>query len=176
MISWRYWPKSNSKWHHQVQIEHKKWWTPGQYKTVWRKTKIQQNPTTSWTRITKCHSSFPLGFLTSSKTKKDFKKHDHIVDYLSKHGVYISLIVERGMWVKQNQKYGHIFYTYFTDCCRWEMEGPWFSWESRFECKIRESLQIQLQHTFSHSEHGLNQDDGQYLTKNMETNVLFPST
>ena len=34
----------------------------------------------------------------------------------------------------------------------------------RFQRKVREALEIQLQNTAPHSEHGLNQDDGQYVT------------
>ena len=36
--------------------------------------------------------------------------------------------------------------------------------EKRFERKVREALEIQLQQTSPHSDHGLNQDDGQYVT------------
>ena len=34
----------------------------------------------------------------------------------------------------------------------------------RFQRNVREALEIQLQNTAPHSEHGLNQDDGQYVT------------
>ena len=36
--------------------------------------------------------------------------------------------------------------------------------ERRFDRKVREALEIQLQDTAPRSEHGLNQDDGQYVT------------
>ena len=50
-----------------------------------------------------------------------------------------------------------------------------FEWENtktltveqkKFQRKVREALEIQLQDTSPHSEHGLNQDDGQYVTTN----------
>ena len=36
--------------------------------------------------------------------------------------------------------------------------------ERKFDRKVREALEIQLQQTSPHSDHGLNQDDGQYVT------------
>ena len=36
----------------------------------------------------------------------------------------------------------------------------------RFERKVREALEIQLQQTSPHTDQGLNQDDGQYVTTN----------
>ena len=36
--------------------------------------------------------------------------------------------------------------------------------ERKFDRKVREGLEIQLQQTSPHSDHGLNQDDGQYVT------------
>ena len=48
--------------------------------------------------------------------------------------------------------------------------------ERRFERKVREALEIQLQVTSPHSENGLNQDDGQYVTTRFwKTHVLVPS-
>ena len=35
-----------------------------------------------------------------------------------------------------------------------------------FQRKVREALEIQFQNTSPRSEHGLNQDDGQYVTTN----------
>ena len=48
-----------------------------------------------------------------------------------------------------------------------------FDWENtstlkiedrRFDRKVREALEIQFRETSPHNEHGLNQDDGQYVT------------
>ena len=36
--------------------------------------------------------------------------------------------------------------------------------ENRFDRKVREALEIQFRQTAPHSEHGLNLDDGQYVT------------
>ena len=50
-----------------------------------------------------------------------------------------------------------------------------FDWENvktisvedkRFQQKVREALEIQFQNTSPRSEHGLNQEDGQYVTTN----------
>ena len=38
--------------------------------------------------------------------------------------------------------------------------------ERKFERKVREALEIQLQQTSPHSDQGLNQDDSQYVTTN----------
>ena len=38
--------------------------------------------------------------------------------------------------------------------------------DRKFDRKVREALEIQFQETSPHSEHGLNQDDGQYVTTN----------
>ena len=47
---------------------------------------------------------------------------------------------------------------------KWEDTRILKTEERRFDRKVREALEIQLQDTAPRSEHGLNQDDGQYVT------------
>ena len=89
--------------------------------------------------------------------------------------------MERDMWVKQNLKYSHGFHN-TKKLLRMKngrllvflsMQKAGFKWEDtrilkteerRFDCKLREALEIQLQDTAPRSEHSLNQGDGQYVT------------
>ena len=57
-----------------------------------------------------------------------------------------------------------------------------FDWENmktlsvkdkRFQRKVREALEIQFHGTSPRSEHGLNQDDGQYVTTNFQCFRIF---
>ena len=47
---------------------------------------------------------------------------------------------------------------------KWEDTRILKTEERRFDCKLREALEIQLQDTAPRSEHSLNQGDGQYVT------------
>ena len=46
----------------------------------------------------------------------------------------------------------------------WEKTSTLKIEERKFDRKVREALEIQLRETSPHNEHGLNQDDGQYVT------------
>ena len=48
----------------------------------------------------------------------------------------------------------------------WEGKIVFKTKERRFERKVREAFEIQLQQKSPHSDHGLDQDDGQYVTTN----------
>ena len=57
---------------------------------------------------------------------------------------------------------------FHTETCisgfKWEDTRILKTEERRFDRKVREALEIQLQDTAPRSEYGLNQDDGQYVT------------
>ena len=119
-------------------------------------------------------ANFKLQF--ANKLKRS-SKHKVNLGY-----IWENVIVEKGMWVKQNLKLSHgfhntkkllqmkngrllVFLSMQKTGFKWEDTRILKPEERRFDCKVREALEIQLQDTAPRNENGLNQDDGQYVTR-----------
>ena len=61
-----------------------------------------------------------------------------------------------------------VFLSFHAKTCKegfdWENTSTLKIEDSRFDRKVREALEIQCREKSSRNEHGLNQDDGQYVT------------
>ena len=124
--------------------------------------KSNANLKTLLTSNNKCKlpdNSLPGVYLTSCKCGKK---------YVGETSLKVSTRMEQHKKTIRDEKWDLTGISSHSQICKagfdWENVKTLKVDERRFERKVREALEIQLQVTAPHSENGLNQDDGQYVT------------